>query len=78
MKCISSMSVAFTLALFSAACFAGGVPSSYAPSGHQHHSSHGGHSQKARGSQHKGEHPKNPRTGDHYARHPKSAIFQAP
>jgi hypothetical protein len=73
MKCASSILIAFTLASLSTVSFAGGVPSSYAPSGHRHHSSQGGHSQSGRGSSHKGDHSKHPRTGDHYTRHPKSA-----
>ena len=46
MKRVSSILIAVTLALVSTVSFAGGVPSSYAPSGHQHHPRHqGGHSQ---------------------------------
>jgi len=74
MKWGSSILIAVAVASLSTVSFAGGVPSSYAPSGHQHHSGHqGGHSQGGHGSSHKVGHSKNPRTGDHYARHPKRA-----
>jgi hypothetical protein len=72
MKCVSSMLIVITLASFSTVSFARGVPSSYAPSGHQRHSGHGGHSHSVRGSSHKGGHSKNPRTGDRHTRHPKN------
>jgi Spy/CpxP family protein refolding chaperone len=72
MKCVSSILIAFTLAALSTVSFAGGVPSSYAPSGHQHHSGHqGGHSQGGRGSSHKVGHSKNPRTADYHTRNPR-------
>jgi len=73
MKIISSTVLALTLVSLSTVSFARGVPSSYAPSSHKHHTSHGGHNQGVRGSSHKGGHYKNPRTGDHYTHHPKSA-----
>ena len=73
MKGAWSILVVFTLASLSTVSFAGGVPSSYAPSGHKHHSNQGGHSHGGRGSSHKAGHSEHPRTGDRYVRHPKSA-----
>jgi hypothetical protein len=58
MKIISSTFLALTLVSLSTVSFARGVPSSYAPSGHKHHTSHGGHNQGGHGSSHKGGHYK--------------------
>jgi Spy/CpxP family protein refolding chaperone len=88
MKINSSTVLALTLVSLSTVSFAGGVPSSYAPSGDKHHTSHGshnqgrhtqgghtqgGHTQGGRGSSHKGGHYKNPRTGDPSTHHPRNA-----
>jgi hypothetical protein len=72
MKCASAILIVFTVASPSTVSFAGGIPSSYAPSGHKHHSSQGDHSHGGRGSSHKGGQSKHLRTGHHYTRHPKS------
>ena len=45
MKIISSTVLALALLSLSTVSFARGVPSSYAPSNHKHHTSHGGHHQ---------------------------------